>query len=92
MIRIEKGRKGEKGEMMIPIEWRTADGHVWSFCPEKRVESVKKIEEEDMERGAKTAAKILKWREKTSERGAFVFLPKVPSKSRSRYHAPPRED
>ena len=67
---------------MIPIEWRTADGHVWSFCAEKRVESVKKIEEEDMERGAKTAAKILKWR--------GGFLPKVPSKSRSRYHAAPR--
>ena len=60
------------------------------FLSGKKGGEREKIEEEDMERGAKTAAKILKWREKTSERGAFVFLPKVPSKSRSRYHATPR--
>ena len=52
--------------MMIPVEWRTDRFGLSGKRGEKNIEEE---EEEDMERGAKTAAKILKWHR---DRGAFL--------------------
>ena len=61
---VQARRRG-KEEMMIPIEWRTDRFGLSGKRGEKNIEE----EEEDMERGAKTAAKILKWHR---DRGAFL--------------------